>query len=127
MGTKNKPGAFDCYANAEDDQPMFVLLAGDPDAPNTVEEWARRRFERLAREHTSVRYPEHESAAERERVTKVLRKIAEALTCATAMREWMPKPLPIEPLRPWPVLYPERVEPPRRRMDFGLDLRGQGE
>lgn len=29
MGTKNNPGAFDCYANAEPDEPMFVLLARD--------------------------------------------------------------------------------------------------
>jgi hypothetical protein len=27
MGTKNQPGKFDtCYANADPDEPMFVLL-----------------------------------------------------------------------------------------------------
>ena len=40
MGTKNKPGRFDCYANAEPDEPMFVLLARDPLAPILVKLWA---------------------------------------------------------------------------------------
>jgi hypothetical protein len=43
MGTKNKPGRFDCYANALPDEPMFVLLARDPDFAEHVEKWARRR------------------------------------------------------------------------------------
>lgn len=136
MGTKNKPGVFDCYDAAEDDEPMFVLLARDPDAPDRVEEWARRRFERLAREHTSVRYPEHESAAERERLLKVLRKIAEALQCAQAMREWKPKAPPIVPLleplplRPWPTIYRDTRgsgEGSVKGAPNNWDMRGQGE
>lgn len=43
MGTKDNPAAYDCYANALPDEPMFVLLARDPDAPRLVEEWARKR------------------------------------------------------------------------------------
>lgn len=43
MGTKNKPGAFDCYASAEPDEPMFILIGRDPAAAGLVEEWARRR------------------------------------------------------------------------------------
>lgn len=43
MGTKNCPGDFDCYANAEDDEPMFVLLARDERAPATVRAWAQMR------------------------------------------------------------------------------------
>lgn len=43
MGSKIAPGAFDCYANAEPDEPMFVLLARDPDAPNVVRDWAAAR------------------------------------------------------------------------------------
>lgn len=123
MGTKLKPGTFDCYDAAEDDEPMFVLLARDPDAPDRVEEWARRRFERLAREHSNVRLPERETDAERQRVTKVLRKIAEALHCAQGMREWKPKEpqIALTPLRPWPFIYHEPVK------DWGLDLRGMGE
>jgi hypothetical protein len=43
MGTKNKPAAFDCYANAEPDEPMFVLLARDEKAPHLVREWVLMR------------------------------------------------------------------------------------
>lgn len=39
MSTKNNPGPFDCYVNAEDDEPMFVLLGRDPTASLVVEWW----------------------------------------------------------------------------------------
>jgi hypothetical protein len=144
MGTKNKPGQFDCYDAAADDEPMFVLLARDADAADTVETWARRRFERLARSlsdwHASERC-EHDL-----RIDRGLRKIAEALQCATAMREWKrPKP---ESITPEPLAQPARPECvapfcgcksswncPRERYDARVysppftaaDLRGMGE
>ena len=40
MGTKNNPGKFDCYENAEPDEPMFVLLARDRLAPGLTAIWA---------------------------------------------------------------------------------------
>ncbi len=40
MGSKLEPGRFDCYANAEPDEPMFVLLARDKHAPALVWLWA---------------------------------------------------------------------------------------
>lgn len=43
MGTKNNPGAYDCYANAEPDEPMFVLLARDRHAALLVNLWAALR------------------------------------------------------------------------------------
>lgn len=43
MGTKNNPGKFDCYANAEDDEPMFILLGRDPHAHAAVRKWADDR------------------------------------------------------------------------------------
>lgn len=43
MGTKNNPGKFDCYHNAEPDEPMFILLARDPMAPILVRLWADLR------------------------------------------------------------------------------------
>lgn len=43
MGTKNNPGAFDCYANAHPDEPMFVLLARDKHAPTLVWLWSALR------------------------------------------------------------------------------------
>lgn len=46
MGTKTEPGAHDCYTAAEDDEPMFVLLARDPYAPALVDDWADEREHR---------------------------------------------------------------------------------
>lgn len=43
MGTKNSPGQFDCYAKAEPDEPMFVLLGRDKHAPTLVWLWAALR------------------------------------------------------------------------------------
>lgn len=43
MGTKRNPGRFDCYAKAEPDEPLFVLLARDPTAALTVTIWMKLR------------------------------------------------------------------------------------
>jgi hypothetical protein len=43
MGTKLQPGKFDCYNAAQPDEPVFVLLARDPDFQRLVREWAHRR------------------------------------------------------------------------------------
>lgn len=43
MGTKQVPGQFDCYANARENEPLFVLLARDPTAYLLVELWADAR------------------------------------------------------------------------------------
>lgn len=66
MGTKKKPGKYDCYANAEPDEPMFVLLGRDPQAPALVEHWA------------AVREANGEDES----------KVNEARDCAQAMREF---------------------------------------
>lgn len=66
MGTKNKPGDFDCYANAEPDEPMFILLGRDPMAAELVRIWA------------SMRESVGEDAA----------KVKEARDAADAMDEW---------------------------------------
>jgi hypothetical protein len=44
VATKRDPGKFDCYAKAVADEPLFVLLARDRDAPGAVVEWSRRRL-----------------------------------------------------------------------------------
>lgn len=46
MGTKTRPGHYDCYAKARPDEPIFVLLARDPDAPAVVRFWATLRAQR---------------------------------------------------------------------------------
>lgn len=71
MGSKLKPGKFDCYANAEPDEPMFILLGRDAWAAHSVEHWALGR------------------ALSIEAGKKPLTDIAmveEALSCAGAMR-----------------------------------------
>lgn len=46
MGTKNNPPPkFDCYAKAEPDEPMFVLLGRDPLASFLVGIWVAARRE----------------------------------------------------------------------------------
>lgn len=43
MGTKNNPDKFDCYAKAEPDEPLFVLLGRDYLAGHLVAIWAHMR------------------------------------------------------------------------------------
>lgn len=43
MATKQHPGAYDCYAAAEPNEPLFVLLGRDKHAPLLVRLWARLR------------------------------------------------------------------------------------
>jgi hypothetical protein len=69
MGTKNNPGAFDCYAAAAPDEPMFILLARDKHAPTLIWLWA------------VLRELDGEDPA----------KVQEARDCAMAMVEWAHK------------------------------------
>ena len=66
MATKNNPGVFDCYDNAHPDEPMFVLLGRDKNAPDTIEAWAGEREEDGEDAHV----------------------VAEARLCAEQMRTW---------------------------------------
>lgn len=83
MGTKNEPAAFDCYANAEPDEPMFVLLARDLTAPEAVELWATLRQARLASAMAAGTVGPDSMVGRAE-----LAQIAEAREVAQAMREW---------------------------------------
>lgn len=76
MGSKNEPGDFDCYANALPDEPMFILLARDPDFHRLVMEWANRRS---ADVQCGAR-PESD-----------MHMVAEAQACAFNGREWRKK------------------------------------
>ena len=73
VGTKNKPGRYDCYQNAEPDEPMFILLARDPCAAGLVLKWAEWR-EQLIRDGKKP-------VSDRE-------MIREAWACAEAMNAW---------------------------------------
>jgi hypothetical protein len=69
MGTKNRPGKYDCYAKAEPDEPIFVLLARDPLASEVVSFWAWKAVQ--------AGVPEE--------------KIDEALQCSREIIEWRKK------------------------------------
>lgn len=73
MGSKNEPGQFDCYANALPDEPMFVLLARDPSAPDRVDEWATERQRQIEKGYR----PKSDQAL-----------VDEAIQCAANMRRW---------------------------------------
>jgi hypothetical protein len=73
MGTKNEPGMFDCYANAEPDEPMFTLLARDPQASYLIAQWAH---------HLSILIDKGEKP-ESDRA-----QVKEAFRCAEAMDKW---------------------------------------
>lgn len=73
MGTKNNPAPNDCYANALPDEPMFILLGRDPNAPICVENWADKREGLIL-------------AGERPETD--MEKVNEARNCARNMRRW---------------------------------------
>ena len=73
MGTKNNPGKFDCYANAEPDEPMFILLGRDPHAADAVRKWAYDRETMIER---GAKPPED------------MRMVVEARECADAMERY---------------------------------------
>ncbi len=43
MGTKLEEMRNGCFAAATDDEPMFILLARDPQAPALIRKWALER------------------------------------------------------------------------------------
>jgi hypothetical protein len=69
MGTKNNPSKYDCYAKADPDEPMFILLARDKHAHILTSLWAALR--EVDGENPIV--------------------VGEARACAIAMREWRRK------------------------------------
>lgn len=73
MGTKLKPGEFDCYQNAEPDEPMFVLLARDKSAPEIVRVWAYQRKVDILKGLK----PEED-----------MKMVEEAMECAANMEKW---------------------------------------
>jgi len=91
MGTKSEGDM--CYSAALPDEPMFVLLARDPQAPELVRKWANERENKLATPAMYIdgtygdgrkgwHYPDDdETTAEKA-------KIAEARYCAARMEVW---------------------------------------
>lgn len=71
MGTKIDGDS--CYTNAMEDEPMFILLARDANAPRLVREWADQRADAI----DAWLKPESDRA-----------QVKEALATATRMEEW---------------------------------------
>jgi hypothetical protein len=76
MGTKLKPGKFDCLKNAKKDEPYFVLLARDETSAMLVRCWAYGRKARITRGEK----PKSDQSM-----------IEEALVCANDMDAWRKK------------------------------------
>jgi hypothetical protein len=86
MATKENPGKFDCYANAKDDEPMFVLLARDELAASLTIVWALLRDKAprekiMAEIDCAIANVAHKSPMNRE-------KYVEAMNCAGDMYKW---------------------------------------
>jgi hypothetical protein len=73
MGTKLQELRSGCFAKAMDDEPMFVLLARDAQAPAKVREWADERARQI--DHG-------------ERPASDMAQITEARECADRMEAW---------------------------------------
>jgi hypothetical protein len=73
MGTRINPGKYDCYHDALPDEPMFVFLGRDPDAPRFIRRWASHRRDMIA---------------VAERPESDLAMCVEAEQCADEMEDW---------------------------------------
>lgn len=100
MGTKANPAPNDCYDRAEPDEPMFVLLARDKAAPETVRSWVRLR---------------------RKMGKADWRVDGEAIRCADAMEAWRRTNRPPDP--PKPIGFPSSD---RERAVFNVLTYGRG-
>lgn len=88
MGTKNKPGKFDCYHSAEPDEPMFVLLGRDPLAPVLVRLWAALRSGDLKSANQATDDAFKVATAFRHHWGDSSEKVTEALHCSEHMVEY---------------------------------------
>ncbi len=105
MGTKNNPGKFDCYTNAEPDEPMFVLLARDQMAAFLVSIWSKVRQGDV--EAASVVFMKMlNTIGPRYMQEPDVAKAQEAIECSLAMFEWRadnPPMKSLEEIRRTPV------------------------
>ncbi len=89
MATKANPGEYDCYAHAEQDEPLFVLLARDPSAEFLVAAWAAvRAGDLVAATHLMAQAIEALKTAGKRHLPYEAPKSIEAQQCAKNMRTW---------------------------------------
>ncbi len=89
MGTKASPGKFDCYANAEPDEPIFVLLGRDVIGAHLVAAWTAIRASDL---ETAIRIMKDAikacEIARKPNLPYDSEKSMEAQECSRAMGLW---------------------------------------
>lgn len=93
MGSKLSPGAYNCHANAEPDEPLFTLLARDPVAPYIVKAWAHiRAGDLLGATHALARADEAMKwevfNGRKHFLSMESDKFKEAIQCADDMAHW---------------------------------------
>lgn len=86
MGTKSCPSKFDCYAKAEPDEPMFVLIARDPLSDTLVHLWRHIMCGDLV--SAAQAYAALVSSPLMGSTGFENEKMDEAFECATAMAAW---------------------------------------
>ncbi len=64
MGTRNKPGKWDCYSKLEPDEPHFVIMGRDPSASLLISLWAMLREQSISCVDTSNEGEKIEEARE---------------------------------------------------------------
>jgi hypothetical protein len=98
MSTKNNPGQYDCHANADPDEEMFILLGRDRHASALVGLWALMR-EKEGEDSAAVaeaRECAERLAAEAQRRGKPVLTLDALLAMAASLQEQQ-HPLPVEP------------------------------
>lgn len=78
MGTKQNPGEFDAYAKALPDEPMFILLGRDANAPALILDWIMERQSRVQKGHITT-------------TPELLKQLTEATQCVSDMLLWRQK------------------------------------
>lgn len=83
MSSIDQPGAYDALEKAEPGEPMFPLLARDPDAPATVTEWCRLRRNRALK-----LFGHSKRTADKKLFAAELAQCANAERIAEEMADW---------------------------------------
>lgn len=93
MATKNNPGQYDCYNNAEPDEPLFVLLGRHWLSGHFAAAWAFMRCGMVEEAKKCLdRAAQQMMAAGKSPLRYDDPKITEANACAKAMAEyWLAK------------------------------------
>lgn len=87
MGTKQNPGAFDCYANANVDEPMFIILGRDRHGAITVFHWLALRLTEASFGGKQWDADDVREMSQREYM-KLPEKYREAWDCANSMETY---------------------------------------